>query len=78
MLIALLFVLGTVSCTLFLAVNGLYSASDDVIELTPTNFNKEVIQSESLWLVEFYAPWYELQLHSCLLLSWRSSTGICC
>uniref|UniRef100_A0A8V0XDR9 Protein disulfide-isomerase A6 n=1 Tax=Gallus gallus TaxID=9031 RepID=A0A8V0XDR9_CHICK len=48
---------GTVSCTLFLAVNGLYSASDDVIELTPTNFNKEVIQSESLWLVEFYAPW---------------------
>ncbi|NXS73522.1 PDIA6 isomerase, partial [Pandion haliaetus] len=53
----LLFVLGTVSCTLFLAVNCLYSASDDVIELTPTNFNKEVIQSESLWLVEFYAPW---------------------
>lgn len=51
------FLLGTVSCTLFLAVNGLYSASDDVIELTPTNFNKEVIQSESLWLVEFYAPW---------------------
>uniref|UniRef100_A0A8B9UZU1 Protein disulfide-isomerase A6 n=1 Tax=Anas zonorhyncha TaxID=75864 RepID=A0A8B9UZU1_9AVES len=48
---------GTVSCTLFLAVNGLYSASDDVIELTPTNFNKEVIQSDSLWLVEFYAPW---------------------
>lgn len=65
MLIALLFVLGTVSCTLFLAVNGLYSASDDVIELTPTNFNKEVIQSDSLWLVEFYAPWWELQL--CLL-----------
>lgn len=57
MLITLLFVLGTVSCTFFLAVNGLYSASDDVIELTPTNFNKEVIQSESLWLVEFYAPW---------------------
>lgn len=53
----LLFVAGTVSCTLFLAVNGLYSASDDVIELTPTNFNKEVIQSDSLWLVEFYAPW---------------------
>uniref|UniRef100_A0A8D2NGB5 Protein disulfide-isomerase A6 n=2 Tax=Zonotrichia albicollis TaxID=44394 RepID=A0A8D2NGB5_ZONAL len=48
---------GTVSCTLFLAVNSLYSASDDVIELTPANFNKEVIQSESLWLVEFYAPW---------------------
>ncbi|ETE67495.1 Protein disulfide-isomerase A6, partial [Ophiophagus hannah] len=48
----------TVSCTLFLAVNSLYSSSDDVIELTPTNFNREVIQSDSLWLVEFYAPWY--------------------
>ncbi|XP_013916569.1 PREDICTED: protein disulfide-isomerase A6-like, partial [Thamnophis sirtalis] len=51
------FLLGTVSCTLFLAVNSLYSSSDDVVELTPTNFNREVIQSDSLWLVEFYAPW---------------------
>ncbi|XP_024901560.1 protein disulfide-isomerase A6, partial [Pteropus alecto] len=48
---------GLVSCTFFLAVNGLYSSSDDVIELTPSNFNQEVIQSGSLWLVEFYAPW---------------------
>uniref|UniRef100_A0A2K5BYE5 Protein disulfide-isomerase A6 n=1 Tax=Aotus nancymaae TaxID=37293 RepID=A0A2K5BYE5_AOTNA len=46
-----------VSCAFFLAVNGLYSSSDDVIELTPSNFNREVIQSDSLWLVEFYAPW---------------------
>ncbi|XP_063170625.1 protein disulfide-isomerase A6 [Candoia aspera] len=51
------FLLGTVSCTLFLAVNSLYSSSDDVVDLTPTNFNREVIQSDSLWLVEFYAPW---------------------
>lgn len=48
---------GLMSCTLFIAVNGLYSSSDDVIELTPSNFNREVIQSDSLWLVEFYAPW---------------------
>ena len=48
---------GLVSCAFFLAVNGLYSSSDDVIELTPSNFNREVIQSDSLWLVEFYAPW---------------------
>ncbi|XP_029451753.1 protein disulfide-isomerase A6 [Rhinatrema bivittatum] len=51
------FVFGAVSCTFILAVNSLYSSSDDVIELTPTNFNSEVIQSDSLWLVEFYAPW---------------------
>ncbi|KAK1333287.1 hypothetical protein QTO34_006828 [Cnephaeus nilssonii] len=50
-------VLGLVSCTFFLTVSGLYSSSDDVIELTPSNFNQEVIQSNSLWLVEFFAPW---------------------
>uniref|UniRef100_A0A452QCU7 Protein disulfide-isomerase A6 n=1 Tax=Ursus americanus TaxID=9643 RepID=A0A452QCU7_URSAM len=52
-----IFGVSLVSCTFFLAANGLYSSSDDVIELTPTNFNREVIQSDSLWLVEFYAPW---------------------
>ncbi|NP_001007974.1 protein disulfide-isomerase A6 precursor [Xenopus tropicalis] len=50
-------VLGAVACTLFMAASAMYSPSDDVIELTPSNFNKEVIQSDSLWLVEFYAPW---------------------
>uniref|UniRef100_A0A673UDQ9 Protein disulfide-isomerase A6 n=1 Tax=Suricata suricatta TaxID=37032 RepID=A0A673UDQ9_SURSU len=49
--------LGLVSCTFFLAAHGLYSSSDDVVELTPSNFNREVMQSDSLWLVEFYAPW---------------------
>uniref|UniRef100_A0A669CMI6 Protein disulfide-isomerase A6 n=1 Tax=Oreochromis niloticus TaxID=8128 RepID=A0A669CMI6_ORENI len=48
---------GVLGCSLVLAVQALYSASDDVIELTPSNFNREVIQSDSLWLVEFYAPW---------------------
>jgi len=37
--------------------NGLYDASDDVVELTQSNFNKLVIGSSELWLVEFYAPW---------------------
>uniref|UniRef100_A0A8C2F472 Protein disulfide-isomerase A6 n=1 Tax=Cyprinus carpio TaxID=7962 RepID=A0A8C2F472_CYPCA len=46
------------ACSLtVLSVHGLYSASDDVVELNPSNFNREVIQSDSLWLVEFYAPW---------------------
>lgn len=49
---------GLISCTFFLAADGLYSSGDDVIELTPSNFNREVIQSDSLWLVEFYAPWW--------------------
>ena len=37
---------------------GLYTSSDDVIELTQTNFNTRVLQSDQLWMVEFYAPWY--------------------
>ncbi|XP_027139836.1 protein disulfide-isomerase A6 [Larimichthys crocea] len=49
--------LGVLGCSLVLSVQAFYSASDDVIGLTPSNFNKEVIQSDSLWLVEFYAPW---------------------
>uniref|UniRef100_A0A673CAK8 Protein disulfide-isomerase A6 n=1 Tax=Sphaeramia orbicularis TaxID=375764 RepID=A0A673CAK8_9TELE len=44
-------------CSLVLSVQALYSSNDDVIELNPSNFNREVIQSDSLWLVEFYAPW---------------------
>lgn len=48
---------GVLGCSLVLSVQAMYSASDDVIELTPSNFNREVIQSDSLWLVEFYAPW---------------------
>lgn len=29
----------------------------DVIELTDENFDKIVLNSEDMWLVEFYAPW---------------------
>ncbi|GFO12564.1 protein disulfide-isomerase a6 [Plakobranchus ocellatus] len=36
---------------------GLYGPGDDVIVLTPSNFHKTVIESNELWLVEFYAPW---------------------
>ncbi|XP_046905532.1 protein disulfide-isomerase A6 [Hypomesus transpacificus] len=52
-----LFLLGVLGCSLVLMVQGFYSASDDVVELNPSNFNREVLQSDSLWLIEFYAPW---------------------
>ncbi|KAM8953881.1 protein disulfide-isomerase A6 isoform 2-T2 [Pelodytes ibericus] len=51
------FCVGAVLCALFIAARCMYSASDDVVELTPSNFNREVLQSDSLWLIEFYAPW---------------------
>ncbi|XP_075717221.1 protein disulfide-isomerase A6 isoform X2 [Rhinoderma darwinii] len=49
--------LGAVICSLFVAARCMYSAGDDVVTLTSSNFQKEVVQSDSLWLVEFYAPW---------------------
>ncbi|KAL3052382.1 hypothetical protein OYC64_005015 [Pagothenia borchgrevinki] len=51
------FILGVLGCSLVLSAQAFYSASDDVVELNPSNFNKEVLQSDSLWLIEFYAPW---------------------
>lgn len=35
----------------------LYSSTDDVVELTPNNFQRLVTNSDELWIVEFYAPW---------------------
>lgn len=32
-------------------------SKQDVVELTDDNFDKLVLQSEDMWLVEFYAPW---------------------
>ncbi|XP_071505996.1 protein disulfide-isomerase A6 homolog [Diadema antillarum] len=39
------------------AASVLSSPSDDVIELTASNFKTEVINSDDVWMVEFYAPW---------------------
>lgn len=42
-----------------LAANSfaLYGPKSDVVKLTSANFKKEVIKSDELWMVEFYAPW---------------------
>ena len=36
---------------------ALYKFPGPVIELTASNFKKEVLDDDSMWLVEFYAPW---------------------
>ena len=36
---------------------ALYPTSSDVVELTPSNFNKLVVNSDEIWVVEFFAPW---------------------
>lgn len=37
--------------------SALYDSDSDVIELTATNFQNRVINSDDVWIVEFYAPW---------------------
>jgi len=36
---------------------ALYDARDDVVELTAANFQERVVNSNEVWVVEFYAPW---------------------
>lgn len=46
--------------TLLISVNtclGLYGSNSPVVKLTKDNFKKLVIDSDELWLVEFFAPW---------------------
>ena len=47
----------TLLATAFAGVNCLYSANSDVVTLTASNWDTEVINSDKLWMVEFYAPW---------------------
>jgi len=39
------------------ACSAFYEKSEDVVELTDSNFAQTVIGSDYVWLVEFYAPW---------------------
>ncbi|TMW51263.1 hypothetical protein DOY81_003649 [Sarcophaga bullata] len=34
-----------------------YSPSDGITELTPSNFDRLVVQDDAIWVVEFFAPW---------------------
>jgi len=36
---------------------SLYNSNSNVIKLTTSNFQKEVINGSDMWFVEFYAPW---------------------
>jgi len=46
---------------------ALYNSGSNVIKLTASNFQKEVVNSADLWLVEFYGKfmsfYIQLQLH---------------
>jgi len=36
---------------------SLYGDNSAVVKLTTSNWDKQVIKSSKLWMVEFYAPW---------------------
>ncbi|KAI1724281.1 thioredoxin domain-containing protein [Ditylenchus destructor] len=38
-------------------VTALFDSSDDVVELTSSNFQNRVLNDDAVWIVEFYAPW---------------------
>lgn len=38
-------------------VQCMYPSNSDVIDLTPSNFDKLVLRDDAIWVVEFYAPW---------------------
>lgn len=35
----------------------MYSSNSHVVDLTPSNFDSLVVNSDNIWVVEFYAPW---------------------
>ncbi|KAL1431306.1 hypothetical protein MTO96_014328 [Rhipicephalus appendiculatus] len=53
MAIALLAVLPAL-CSVAL---GMYGPHTEVVDLSPANFKNRVIDSDEIWVVEFYAPW---------------------
>lgn len=60
-------------CTLVWdGVVALYDSSDDVYELRADNFQKMVLDSDFVWVVEFYAPWWATTalIHTAATTSW--------
>ena len=52
----MLVIAASLAASLISSTVGMYAGSD-VVELTPKNFQKEVMKSDSVWIIEFYAPW---------------------
>lgn len=48
-----------ISGVLLLAANtcALFDSNSEVVDLTETNFDRLVTQSDHVWIVEFFAPW---------------------
>ncbi|GJW00530.1 disulfide isomerase-like protein 2-3 [Tanacetum coccineum] len=50
-------VIGLLFCLNIEIVDAFYGSGSNVVQLTPNNFKSKVVNSNSVVLVEFYAPW---------------------
>ncbi|VDM95031.1 unnamed protein product [Thelazia callipaeda] len=46
-----------ISVVLVGSLNAFYESNPNVVELTSSNFNNKVLNSNKIWIVEFFAPW---------------------
>lgn len=44
-------------CNILIAASAFYDTNRDIVELNPSTFESRVIDSDEIWIVEFYAPW---------------------
>jgi len=49
--------LAAISAVASVANAGFYSSNDKVVNLDPSNFKSKVLDSDELWIIEFYAEW---------------------
>lgn len=49
--------LALAASSLLVGCMAMYPSSGDVFELNSANFERLVLQSDNIWIVEFYAPW---------------------
>ena len=57
----LVLICGTLALSWATGVRALYDPSGPVTDLTPTTFDSKIKQG--IWMVEFYAPWYDAWSH---------------
>jgi protein disulfide-isomerase A6 len=47
----------TIIMGVIVKADGFYEKGSRVEELTDSNFKSKVLDSDEIWVVEFYAPW---------------------
>lgn len=51
------FILAIIFGVFVSSTDALYDARSNIVDLTPNNFDHRVVDSDEVWIVEFFAPW---------------------